>query len=289
MLDQKTWADAFTVLGHLSFLITFLSYAQRDIIKLRLLAVASLSIGLVYNSWVHINMPPGQDLWPVIIWLSLFLAQNIYLAVRSIRDQIEVRLSPHSRKLLAHAMPFMHSKDWDRLQRMATVELHRRGDVLLNIGDSTSRVFLLASGEVEVTRQDRDGPLRRGPGELWGEITYIMGERDYDHSPSRMTVCSDTAEVWSWSYEQIGQFCLDERSRAALYAAFVRAAGLKHGLRHGGTAENAQRNISDTQTGQQQPVASPAQQAPRADDKINLHSAQPRPVWVSGNWSWRQP
>ena len=59
-LQGRGWhfevADGFTLLGHLSFAITFLSYAQRNIVKLRLLAIASLAIGLVYNGWVHLRV-----------------------------------------------------------------------------------------------------------------------------------------------------------------------------------------------------------------------------------------
>ena len=52
------------LIGNASFAATFLSYAQSDIIRLRLIAIASLCMGLVYNTYVHLQMPedPAMNL-----------------------------------------------------------------------------------------------------------------------------------------------------------------------------------------------------------------------------------
>jgi hypothetical protein len=54
------------LIGNASFAATFLSYAQSDIIRLRLIAIASLCMGLVYNTYVHLQMPEGQGIALVI-------------------------------------------------------------------------------------------------------------------------------------------------------------------------------------------------------------------------------
>lgn len=50
------------LIGNASFAATFLSYAQSDIIRLRLIAIASLCMGLIYNTYVHLQMPEGQGI-----------------------------------------------------------------------------------------------------------------------------------------------------------------------------------------------------------------------------------
>ena len=51
---------AIEIIGNGSFAATFISYAQSDIIRLRLIAIASLCMGLIYNTYVHLHMPEGQ-------------------------------------------------------------------------------------------------------------------------------------------------------------------------------------------------------------------------------------
>ena len=102
----------FAVLGHVSFLITFLSFAQKSIVLLRIISVIALSVGLVYNTYVHNNMPPGQDLWPVLIWMGIFWLQNIGMTIQAIVNGQEVALEPMLRLLAVKTFPRMHSRDW---------------------------------------------------------------------------------------------------------------------------------------------------------------------------------
>lgn len=70
--------DPVSLIGHASYLLAALSFAQSRMLRLRLLAIASFALGLLYNGLVQMQMPEGQHLWPTLIWLSAFLAQNLY-------------------------------------------------------------------------------------------------------------------------------------------------------------------------------------------------------------------
>lgn len=70
--------DPVSLIGHASYLLAALSFSQSRMLRLRLLAIASFALGLLYNGLVQLQMPEGQHLWPTIIWLSAFLAQNLY-------------------------------------------------------------------------------------------------------------------------------------------------------------------------------------------------------------------
>lgn len=85
-------AEPISLLGHASYALAALSFAQTRMLRLRLLAVASFVLGLLYNGLIHIQMPEGQNLWPTLIWLSAFLAQNVYQVRVHLRRQRESSL-----------------------------------------------------------------------------------------------------------------------------------------------------------------------------------------------------
>ena len=176
------------LIGNASFAATFLSYAQSDIIRLRLIAIASLCMGLVYNTYVHLQMPEGQGIALVIFWLSVFLVQNMAKAVREVSQSIEASLDPESRQLLAASFPAMHSKDWLQLMQAAHRREAQKQEVLLDAGASTTTLMLLASGSAVETRIDGLPPLVRRPGTFWGELTWSLGRERYNKSPCAVTV-----------------------------------------------------------------------------------------------------
>ena len=228
MSDYFNAAVIFSVIGHLSFGLTFLSYAQKSILKLRMIAVVSLSFGLAYNTYINVNMPPGDDIRLVIGWLSLFLLQNIYLLVKEIKDNLERPLDPESKLLLACTFPKMHSKDWQSLVRIATVIEAKKGDSLLTTGDPTHSLRLTVEGMAE---EVREGVRRECPvGTLWGELTYVLGNNCFNSSPVDI-IAKSNMKIYSWEYPELIDLCKkNSRLDAALQHGFIYSAGMKHGL-----------------------------------------------------------
>jgi hypothetical protein len=223
--------DFFYLLGHLSFVITFLAYAQSNLIKLRLIAVASLVVGLVYNTYVHINMPPDQNLWPVLVWMAVFLVQNVINSVREVNRAMELPIPAHERLIQATAFPKSHSRDWAVLSEAATKRQVNNGKVLLQVGAPTDCLQLMVAGKASERRPDLSDDIRRRAGAMWGELTWVLGSEMFNSSPCEVVVTSDKAEVWSWSYETLDKLCRNnDRLASALKDGFVRSAGLKHGL-----------------------------------------------------------
>ena len=104
--SSEVGAWALIILGNLSFALTAFSYAQKNVIKLRLIAILATTIGLVYNSIVHLRMPDGQNLWPVLFWLGVLWIQNIALVIWAIRNEMEMPLSPRQRSLVIGCSSF---------------------------------------------------------------------------------------------------------------------------------------------------------------------------------------
>jgi len=217
---------AFEAAGHASFGLSAIAWTMRDIVTLRLFALASLLLGLIYNA----TLPTGP-LWLVLFWLCVFLCINIFRVGREIVERVEVRLPADTKAIAAETFPLMHTRDFARLAACAERTEHVAGDVLLDVGESTEHVSLLVRGRTAELRADRPEPIRRGAGVLWGELTFVIGAAQFDASPCRIVVQSSQAIVWRWHYETLRQLIDgNDRLHAALSDAFVRSAGFKHGL-----------------------------------------------------------
>lgn len=140
-------------------------------------------------------------------------------------------LCPDLKAIAAETFPLMHTRDFAALARCAEICEHVQGDALLNVGDHTEHVCLLVRGRTAELRADRPEPIRRGPGVLWGELTFVIGASQFDVSPCQIVVQSPRALVWRWRYDTLrGLLAGNDRPHASLSDAFVRSAGFKHGL-----------------------------------------------------------
>ena len=68
--------------GHLSFVLSALSFIMRDMLMLRSVALVSAAVGIYYNYAI-----PAGPLWLVIFWLSVFSAIHIYRIVEQVHRQ----------------------------------------------------------------------------------------------------------------------------------------------------------------------------------------------------------
>lgn len=219
------------LIGNASFAASFLSYAQSDMIKLRLIAIVSLCMGLIYNTYTHLQMPEGQGIALVIFWLSVFLMQNIFKALSEVSQSIEAPLDAGERQLMVAGFPTMHSKDWELLAKHAQKWSLSKGEVILNAGDETTTLLLLAAGKAMETRMDSISSLVRQPGTFWGELTWTLGKGRFDKSPCSVVVTSESAQLWHWDYETLDELTRkNPRMLASLRDGFLRSACFKHGL-----------------------------------------------------------
>lgn len=82
--------ELLSIIGHLSFAMTAVSFMITRMLMLRVLAILSLSLGIVYNSLIAMGWPddhPTPELWNVVGWLAVFLAINIIQSMRLVLCQ----------------------------------------------------------------------------------------------------------------------------------------------------------------------------------------------------------
>ena len=206
-----------TLLGHLSFALQAASYLMQRLLWLRLLAIASLIIGIGYNSWLAISTP---ELWTVVGWLAVFLLINVVTSIRMVWENSEVQLTEPERDLASRAFPLMRSRDYRSLMEAATIVAPNPGSLLVREGDSMSAVYLVVKGRL--IEKSADGAVSfTGRGQMIGEASFVTHEQ-YGGSPTNISVDSGT-ELASWSYEEIN--CLTEKRKdlaRALLDGFVR-------------------------------------------------------------------
>lgn len=226
-------------IGMLSFICSGCAYLMTDMVRLRILAIASGTLGLVYNATL-----PSGPLWLVLFWLALFWIINASRLTTTLRSEMEVALSPDDRALMVEAFPTMHSRDWLLLRRKAHITDFSDGETMLDLGAETNAVSVIARGEAAETRSTGE-VFKRAPSAMWGELSYVTRQQ-FSGSPCRI-VARRPVQVLSWDYAKLDAMTRrNSRMRAALMEGFVRTAALKHGLLtadvdapHAGTTEGS--------------------------------------------------
>lgn len=134
---------------HAANILLLVAYSVRDILWLRLFAVAASLIALPY----FILQP--EPLWEPIIWSSVFAAINSFQSWRLFVERRPVKLTPEEEEIRRLAFPDLPSRKVLHLLSIGewkTVEVRER---LLERGKSVEAISVIVRGKVRVTRDDR--------------------------------------------------------------------------------------------------------------------------------------
>ena len=157
------------LLGHFSFTLTALSFFMRDILLLRILAIASLLVGMIYN----FRIPEGP-LWLVIFWLFVLLSINILRIVIHVIENRSISFSEEEQELfrtIFHHFPPVEFLKFIRLGEWRTAEPET---ILATQGKEIEDLKLIYNGEVAILH-DSNEISRATDGTLIGEMSYIHG------------------------------------------------------------------------------------------------------------------
>lgn len=159
------WLD---FVGHLSFVLTALSFCVKDMIHLRVLAILSGLFGIFYN--YNIEMGP---LWLVIFWLSVFSLINLLRIGHLIWEKRSIHFSDEEKEVFATQFSSMTAVEFMKLTRIAEWQTYSSGTLLTEQGKPLSLLRLIYNGEVRVDKNGLE-VARCRDGTLVGEVAFLQ-------------------------------------------------------------------------------------------------------------------
>jgi len=88
------------------------------------------------------------------------------------------------------ALACMTAQDWLWLAEEAKLVTYEKGDFILKQGEESEAIYIVEAGEVRIERQSGDLIARRGPGAVFGEISFLEGK-----GTSASVVADSTVDV----------------------------------------------------------------------------------------------
>ncbi|MGC1769323.1 MAG: cyclic nucleotide-binding domain-containing protein [Candidatus Acidiferrales bacterium] len=153
---------------HAANILLIVAYSVRDILWLRLFAVAAALISLPY----FILQP--EPLWEPIIWSSVFAAINAFQSWRLFLERRPVKLTPEEEEIRRLAFPDVPPRKVLQLLSIGAWTNAEIGERLLERGKKVEAMSVIVRGKVRVTRDDRD--LGESvPGNIVGSALILSG------------------------------------------------------------------------------------------------------------------
>jgi len=134
---------------HAANILLLVAYSVRDILWLRLFAVASALMAMPY----FVLHP--TTLWAPLIWSGVFAAINLYQSWRLFLERRPLKLTPEEeevRRLVFRDLPPRKVLQVLSLGSWTTAETGQR---LIERGKPVKALLLIVSGKVQVTRDER--------------------------------------------------------------------------------------------------------------------------------------
>jgi hypothetical protein len=154
--------------GHVAYAFLGLSYILTNIYWLRVTAVFSMFLEIVYFYFSGGNLSTG------IAWTVLFIAINAYQLFILQRDRMSLRLPEKEAPLLRQALAGLDDAQIARLLKAAEWVDCAPGDVLTNQDAPVDALYFVCSGSAKV-EVGNSVVTHLEKGAFVGEIAYLTG------------------------------------------------------------------------------------------------------------------
>jgi len=134
---------------HAANILLLVAYSVRDILWLRLFAVAASLIALPY----FILQP--EPLWEPIIWSSVFAAINSFQSWRLFVERRLFKLTPEEDEIHRLAFPDLPSRKVLQILSIGAWTTVEIGERMLERDKSVEAISVIVRGKVRATRDDR--------------------------------------------------------------------------------------------------------------------------------------
>jgi hypothetical protein len=179
---------------HAANILLLVAYSVRDILWLRLFAVAAALISLPY----FILQP--EPLWEPVIWSSVFAAINSFQSWRLFVERRPVKLTTEEEEICRLVFPELPSRKVLQILNIGTWANVEIGERMLERGKSVEAISVIVRGKVRVTKDDRVfGELVAG--QIVGSALLMSGVKaDVD------AVVVDSVRCMRWEAEPLDRY-----------------------------------------------------------------------------------
>jgi CRP-like cAMP-binding protein len=165
LADQIFGLDVLVSLSNVVFLV---AYSVRDVLKLRVLAIAGEFMILPYYYFQR------EALWPPIFWGGAFMIVNAVRIVTALLESRPVVLSDKEDELYRLAFGSLDKREFLRLVNFVRWVDCSPGEIIFKQGQEISEAIVLVSGEVEAILNGTT-ILALRPGQLIGDVNAYSG------------------------------------------------------------------------------------------------------------------
>jgi Popeye protein conserved region len=153
---------------HAANILLLVAYSVRDILWLRIFAVASSLIAMPY----FLRQP--KPLWEAIIWSSVFATINAFQSWRLFVERRPVKLTPEEEDVRRLVFGELPPRKVLRILSIGAWTTVQTGERLLERGKSVEAISLIVRGKVRISREDRVlGELAAG--DIVGSALHLSG------------------------------------------------------------------------------------------------------------------
>jgi CRP-like cAMP-binding protein len=207
---------------HAGNILLLVAYSVRDILWLRLFAVAAALITIPF----FVLQP--TPLWEPIVWSAIFATINLLQSLRLFMERRPVKLSAEEEEV-QQLLPGLAPRKVLQVLSIGSWITAKAGERLIESGKRVGAVWLILGGKVKVTSGERVlGEL--GAGELVGSALLLSGvPADIDASPA------EPVRAVRWEAEPLQKYlAADPEVRVVLQQFLARdlAGKLERSLSH---------------------------------------------------------
>ncbi len=199
------------LLIHASYILTAGAFVLRDILGLRLLAIAANIC--IATAAFRAGMGPN---WIIVAWAAAFIAINLGHSVWLAYERFAVRLSEDEKRLYDAAFQTLDRVTVRKLLRRGNWETLAEKDCIARQGVHLDRLRLIAEGEAAVLLGGQVA-ARLSTGKFVGEIAFLSGE-----AASATVVATSPVKCLSWKKDDLERVF---KRRPELLQVFQAAVG----------------------------------------------------------------
>ena len=159
----------YQILGHLSYVLAAVAFLLRDILLLRLVAIAAAvaNLSFAYHGLTGPN-------WITVFWQCVFIAIHGTWSIVLLRERSGIRFSEEEKDLYQAMFRAFSPVEFMKLMRLARWSSALPGAELARAGAPLDDVMLIYNGEAEVALPGGD-KRRLKDGAFIGEVSFIRG------------------------------------------------------------------------------------------------------------------